>query len=259
MSDEILRRLSDLEEDYFEMPAVVRRSDLKEINQLRADLGLPQVDDRLQEFGQAVADGPVADEPAPALAAETPVNDYVEARAIYEDWLRKTEELKGLQEYADQVASATGGGGRTPVRPLATMGRNGPLLCDHCGKPMVLEGGRFHGLPADAAWKRKPRGNWKSYILGGMVVEIQTNGTLRIYHGYPSRNSTDCCNVAAIEEEKARAEFDLSARAAKLPILSDFIAQEFPDLAESERMNLLSEIVGTMFSYDPGPGINRPA
>lgn len=255
MSDELLRKLRDLEEDYFEMPAVVRRSDLKEINQLRADLGLPQVDDRLKELGEVAAD-----EPALAESVEAaPVEDHSEARAIYEAWQRKNEELKVLREYADRVASATAGGGQTPVRPLATMGQNGPLLCDHCGKPMILEGGRFNGMFADDAWKQKPRGDWQSFILGGMVVEIQTNGTLRIYHGYPSRNSNDCCNAAAAEDEKARAEFDLSIRIEKLPILTAFIASEFPDLSETEQTSLLNEIVGTMYSYDPGPGINRPS
>src|SRR5204863_149597 len=123
-------------------------------------------------------------------------------------YLKKVEELKVYQAYADQVVRATGSPGQTPVRPLATMGTDGgPLLCDHCRKPIVLEGGTAHGQTADVAWARSPRDNWKSWILGGMVVEIQTNGTLRIYHGYPGRNNRHCCNVARREDEAAREEF----------------------------------------------------
>src|SRR5204863_4357056 len=125
------------------------------------------------------------------------VPDHTEAREIYQAYLKKREELEAHRVYAEQVAEATAGHGQTPVRPLATMGTNGgPLLCDHCGKPIVLEGGSFHGITADVAWKQNPVENWVSWILGGMVVEIQTNGTLRIYHGYPGRGNNYCCNLA---------------------------------------------------------------
>jgi hypothetical protein len=187
------------------------------------------------------------------------VEDHTEAREIYQAYLKKIEVLEAHRAYADQVAEATAGRGQTPVRPLATMGTNGgPLLCDHCGKPIVLEGGRFHGVAADVAWKKNPSDNWTSWILGGMVVEIQTNGTLRIYHGYPGRNDKHCCNVASREGEKARAAFDSSKRSEKTDMLLAFLEHEFPDMAGEEHLDLLNKILDTMYSYDPGLGINRP-
>src|SRR5262245_58664166 len=180
MSEDLLRQLQLLEEDYAHQPPVVQQADLREINQIRSQLGMPLVDARLQSIAGAV-EPEVEEETQPAPVE---VQDHTEARETYQDYLKKTEELEVQAAYADQVAQATAGHGQTPVRPLATMGTNGgPLLCDHCGKPIVLEGGPFHGVTADVAWKKNPVANWASWILGGMVVEIQTNGTLRIYHG----------------------------------------------------------------------------
>jgi hypothetical protein len=140
------------------------------------------------------------------------------------------------------------------------MGTNGgPLLCDHCGKPIVLEGGHFHGVAADAAWKKNPSDNWTSWILGGMVVEIQTNGTLRIYHGYPGRSDNHCCNVASREDKEARAKFDSSKGSEKQDMILAFLEQEFSDMTGEEYLDLLSKILDTMYSYDPGIGINRPS
>ncbi len=133
----------------------------------------------------------------------------------------------------------------------------GPLLCDHCGKPIVLEGGRFHGMTADVAWAQNPR-NWNSWILGGMVVEIQTNGTLRIYHGYPGVDKKYCCNVASRKDKEARDKFEARKKPDKNKILLAFLEYEFPDMPEGERFKLLSKIVDTMYSYDPGIGVNRP-
>jgi hypothetical protein len=139
------------------------------------------------------------------------------------------------------------------------MGTNGgPLLCDHCGKPIVLEGGRFHGMAADVAWEMNPGDNWNSWILGGMVVEIQTNGTLRIYHGYPGRNDNQCCNVASREQEKAREAFGSGKGAEKQDMILAFLGQEFPDMTREAHLDLLNTILDTMYSYDPGIGINRP-
>jgi hypothetical protein len=148
----------------------------------------------------------------------------------------------------------------TPVRPLATMGTNGgPLLCDHCGKAIVLEGGRFHGKTADVAWRQNPADNWNSWILGGLVVEIETNGTLRIYHGYPGHGAKHCCNVARRKEEKAQSQFKSTRTPETFRKLLAFLEHEFPEQTEKERLNLLNEILNTMFSYDPGIGVNRPS
>src|SRR5262245_39100600 len=220
MSEELLRKLQVLEGDYARQPLVAQQADLQEINHIRSQLGMPLVDAHLNEIGAAVA------KPKPKKPKPKPkeVRDHTEAREIYQAYLKKIEELEVHRAYADRVVKATGGPGQTPVRPLATMGTDGgPLLCDHCGKPIVLEGGRFHGVAADAAWKQHSSGNWKSWILGGMVVELQTNGTLRIYHGYPGGNSKYCCNAASREDKKAQAKFKSNKRPETSNMLLAFI------------------------------------
>jgi hypothetical protein len=91
-----------------------------------------------------------------------------------------------------------------------------------------------------------------------MVVEIQTNGTLRIYHGYPGQNSLHCCNVASQNDKRARDAFG-AGRGSEMhgPILA-FLQDEFPGLTRDEHLGLLSRILDTMYSYDPGIGVNRP-
>jgi hypothetical protein len=251
--DDLLRQLRVLEDEYAGQPLVAQRADLLEINRIRAQLGMPLVDSRLKVIGAA--------EPVVEAAKPKPkeVQDHTEARAIYHTYLKKTEELEVHKAYADQVVKATAGSGQTRVRPLATMGTNGgPLLCDHCGKPIVLEGGQFHGVSADDAWKKKPTGNWSSWILGGMVVEIQTNDTLRIYHGYPGRHDAQCCNAAKREDKKARDQFESGKCPETGGMLLAFLEHEFPDKTRDERLTLLNQIVDTLYSYDPGIGVNRP-
>ena len=254
MSDDLLRKLRMLEEDYPGQPLVVQQADLREINHLRSQLGMPPVDARLKEIG-------VAEEPKPEPEEAKPVEvpDHTEAREIYQAYLKKVEELEVYRAYAREVARATNGHGMTPVRPLATMGTNGgPLLCDQCGKPIVLEGGPYHGMGADAAWRKNPRDDWTSWILGGMIVEIQTNGTLRIYHGYPGRNN-HCCNIASREDKKARENFGPTRGREKQKILLAFLEHEFPDMSKDERWDLLNKILDTLYGYDPGLGVNRPS
>ncbi|HEY1191764.1 MAG TPA: hypothetical protein VGE74_29300 [Gemmata sp.] len=251
MSEELLHQLRVLEAEYAGQPLVAQQMDLRTINHLRAQLGMRPVDARLNEFG-AVAEKEPEPEPEPEP-------EHTEARAIYRAYCEKVEELEVYRAYADRVVRATGGPGQTPVRPLATMGTDGgPLLCDHCRKPIVLEGGRFHGVTADVAWQQSSGNDWQSWVLGGMVVEIQTNGTLRIYHGYPGRNPRHCCNAASRKEEQAQAKF----RSKKSPELYDlilaFLAHEFPDRSEKERVGLLNDILNVLYDYDPGLGINRP-
>jgi hypothetical protein len=252
MSEQLIRKLRLLEDDYVGQPPVVQQADLQEINLIRSQLGMPLVDVGLNEIGVAAVEEETRPEPE-----EVP--DHTEAREIYQAYVKKEAELEVHRKYAEEVARATDGHGQTPVRPLATMGTDGgPLLCDVCHKPIVLEGGRFHGVAADVAWRSNPRRNWTSYILGGLVVEIQTNGTLRIYHGYPGRDDKQCCNVASRNHRKARAEFDSGGWSAKADLLLAFIEHEFPDMTGEEQLDLLNKIVGSMYSYDPGIGINRP-
>jgi hypothetical protein len=256
MSEDLLRKLRLLEEDYARQPLVVQQADLLEINHLRSELGMRLVDARLNEIGAAVA----KPKPKPKAAKPDKVQDHTEARELYQAYLKKIEELEIHQAYADRVVKATGGPGQTPVRPLATMGTNGgPLLCDHCGKPIVLEGGPFHGVNADVAWRKKSTENWNSWILGGMVVEVQTNGTLRIYHGYPGRTNTHCCNIASREDTKARDKHVSQNSPEKQKLLLAFLEHEFPDMSSEKRLKLFSQIIDVMYSYDPGIGVNRPS
>jgi hypothetical protein len=256
MSEDLHSKLRFLEQDYLGQPVFVQRADLREINHIRSQLGLPLVDAHLKEIAAAARED--VEPEAQPVPEEMP--DHSGARQTYQAYLKKIAELEAHRAYADEVARATAGDGQTPVRALATMGTgSGPLLCDHCGKPMVLEGGSFHGMAADAAWKQNPRDDWTSWILGGMVVEIQTNGTLRIYHGYPGRKDNHCCNVAAREDEQARAEFKAHRDPEKTDILLAFLEHEFPDMKEQERLELFDKIVNTMYTYDPGLGINRPS
>lgn len=253
MSDDFLRALRTLEADYPGQPLIAQREDLRAINGIRSQLGLPLVDARLKEIGVVAKEAEL--EPKPVKVA-----DHSEARAIYEAYLTKVEELNVHRAYADRVAKATGGPGMTPVRPLATMGSGGgPLLCDHCNKPIVLEGDRYHGMNADVAWAKNPRDGWVSWILGGMVVEIALNGTLRIYHGYPGTGGKYCCNVASRKAEKAEASFKSGKTPEKYNLLLAFLLHKFPDMAEKARWSLLNEILNTMYAYDPGIGVNRPS
>jgi hypothetical protein len=183
-------------------------------------------------------------------------DDHAAAKAMYQDYLARSAVLERHRRYATEVAKATSGAGQTPVEPLATMGKcGGPLLCDECGKPMVLEGGAYHGVYADEAWRRNPTSGWTSWISGGMVVRIETNGTLRVYHGYPGRSG--CVKTADKADERARAEFRAQSStrdvSAKLELLSAYFKAELP---ENDSDAVLTSIHKVLFVYDPGLGVN---
>ncbi|MEO8698986.1 MAG: hypothetical protein ABI867_03050, partial [Kofleriaceae bacterium] len=184
-------------------------------------------------------------------------DDHAAAKAIYQDYLARIEVLERNRRFASDVAAATtSASGQTPVQPLATMGKNaGPLVCDVCGKPMILEGGKFQGVHADEAWRRNPTKGWTSWISGGMVVRIETNGTLRIYHGYPGRSG--CVQKADVADDRSRSEFRAQAKAmdvpAKLDLLSAYFKAKIP---ENDNDAVLSEIYRVLFVYDPGLGVN---
>jgi hypothetical protein len=253
MSKDLLSKLRLLEEEYAGQPLVAQQADLREINRIRSQIGMPLVDARLKKIGAVEEEA----KPKPK-APQAP--DHTEARSIYQTYLKKVEELEVHRAYAERVARATGGPGQTPVRPLATMGTDGgPLLCDHCRKPIVLEGGPFNGMAADVAWKKHPVSNWRSWILGGMVVEIALNGTLRIYHGYPGGHNKYCCNAASRKEAQAQAQFESRKSPELFNEILAFLEYEFPDLTERARVDLLNEILNTLYEYDPGIGVNRPS
>ena len=184
---------------------------------------------------------------------------HAAARAIYQDYLARSAVLERQRRFAVDVERATSSGsGQTPVEPLATMGKGGgPLLCDVCRKPMILEGGGYQGVYADEAWRRNPTKGWTSWISGGMVVRIESNGTLRIYHGYPGRSG--CVLKADRLDDAARAEFRARSAAmnvsAKLDLLSAYFKAELP---EKDSDAVLSDIYRVLFVYDPGLGINSP-
>ena len=183
---------------------------------------------------------------------------HAEAKAMYQDYLKRSAGLERLRRYASDVANATSGSGQTPVEPLATMGKKGgPLLCDVCSKPMILEGGSYNGVYADQAWKRNPQKGWVSWISGGMVVRIETNGTLRVFHGYPGRSG--CVQAADREEDKRRDEFKAKRKGIdvgeKLDLLAAYFKAEMP---ENNNDAVLSDIYKVLFVYDPGVGINAP-
>lgn len=245
-------RLSVLETDYHGQPVIARRADLCEINKLRAALNMSLVDENLRETDRPA----VVEAPAPK---DEPKPDHTAARAVYERYLARVKELEPHLAYADRISRATHAPCQTPVKPLATMGTGGgPLLCDHCGKAILLEGGKFHNVPADVAWQQNPDPNWKSWISGGMVVDVVSNGTLRIYHGYIGRPN-HCCDKARAADNKREAEFASEKTPRLLDDLLAFFADEFPQMTERGRFDLLNAVLNTLYSYDPGIGVNRPS
>lgn len=185
-------------------------------------------------------------------------DQHAAAKAMYQEYLARAAVLERHRQFATEVVTATSGSGQTPVEPLATMGKGGGALrCDVCGKPMILEGGSYNGVHADKAWGRNPKKGWTSWISGGMVVRVETNGTLRVYHGYPGRSG--CVQTADKTDEKNRAEFRARSEtmdvSAKLDLLSAYFKSELP---EKNTDAVLSEIYKVLFVYDPGLGRNTP-
>jgi hypothetical protein len=181
---------------------------------------------------------------------------HAEAKAMYEEYLARAALLEPARRYAQDVVKATSGTGQTPVEPLAKMGKKGgALVCEVCNKPMILEGGSFNGVYADAAWKKHPNKGWVSWISGGMVVRIETNGTLRVFHGYPGRSG--CVQTADRADEKARDQFRTKAKTMgasdKLDLLSAYFKAELP---EKNNDAVLSDIYKVLFTFDPGLGVN---
>lgn len=249
-----LDRLQELTRDYHEQPAFAQARDLREINELRAALAMPAVDARLR---------PVVTPPTPRRTPSPIPVDTAAGRALWDVYLAKKAELDAHRTYADATARATAGGGMTPVRPLACGGTGGgPLRCDACGKPIVLEGGRFHGMTADAAWALNPDAGtaWRSWILGGMVVRIAANGTLRIYHGhwYSDTAADGCCEAVRAAEAAVPAVRTRRWDGHAVASLRAFLADEFPDRTDAERDKLLNDVLNTEADYAEGFGVNRP-
>ena len=256
---ELSEELRFLEDNYLSQPPIIREEDLEEINRLRGALGMRLVDAQLQEIGAPKKPAPQA--AAAAEEAAVAVDKHLEARQIYQRYLAKKAELELHQAHADRIVKATEGRGMTPVLPLATMGTDGgPLLCDVCEKPIPLEGGGYHGVSAHVAWDRNPKrdASWKSWILGGLVIELETNGTIRIYHGYPNQRGA-CCGKATAESDRARAAFDFSARLQKKRVVAPFVKEELlPGGSDRDQRNMIHKILDLLYGFDPGYGINLP-
>lgn len=185
-----------------------------------------------------------------------PPVDHTAAKQFYAQYLARVAELVPHQQYADRVARATQGRGKTPVQPLATMGCNGgPLLCDHCRKPIVLEDRPFRGVNADVAWRQNPVPGWQSYILGGVVISVEMNGTLRVYHGHLGDG---CCATATAVRDAAYDRFVRKIPPGALDDLRLFLTAEFPALAAADVLKLVDDVVGVLWGFDPGLGVNRP-
>lgn len=253
-TDTLRTELANLIFGYWDQPAFSQKCDLQRINEIRTQLGMTVVDASLK---------PVKGEVASARKSTTdkPVPDkHIRSREIYAQYLAKVAELAPHREYALQVEKATVGTGMTPVEPLATMGcGGGPLLCDVCGKPMILEGGGFQGVYADVAWAKKSevnRINWRSYISGGMVVENQTNGTIRIYHGHTYGAAKECATIAHNQSEEAQKAHSNAELVANCKVVTEFVSEM--KLSPSDTHRLINDILNTVFGYDPGIGINKP-
>lgn len=213
----------------------------------------------MNPFASIDEDRPIAPKKQEAPKTKlTSKADHTEAKAIYEKYLVKAAELKKHQDYAIAVAKATDGPSMTPVMPLACMGTNGgALLCDHCGKPIILESPPYYNVPVDVAWASNPARDdkWVSYIKGGLMVRIVDNGTLRIYHGYDGVKG-HCCTVAKAAMDLAESKHVRDG--SKFGLLSRWLRDERPELDDRERDKLASNIMSVMFSFDPGIGVNRP-
>jgi hypothetical protein len=225
------------------------RNVLERINCLRSQYGHPTVDHQLRPIKVDTK-----------VKTEKPKLDHSFAITVYEEYLRFTETLSVYQDYARLICKATDGVGMTPVMPLATMGKNGgALLCDHCRKPLILEGGAYNRVPVDTAWARNPeRGpQWKSYISGGCVFHIESNGTVRVYHGHPN-NPRECYEVHREKEAQREREFKIDVPKGLFAKLTAYLTEQNPTWSEYEVNKEVNKVINTLYNYDPGLGINQP-
>jgi len=254
------RELKDLEDEYPYQMGYLQRKDLSRINEIRAQLGLLPVDSQLKPI---VEEDDLVEEIIEDFEPEEIPDPHEEARQIYDEYLQKQADMAPNIAYGDQLArEVTRGTGMTPVRPLAIGGRHGgPVLCDHCHKPIPLEGGAYHGVPANIAWARhsNPPDNWVSFILGGLITMHTINGTVRFYHGY-QHNPQCCFNLAMAEEDAAIEAFNANRpdRSYEYQILRAFLNEEFEAMSDIDRSALLVRITNTLYGFDPGIGVNRP-
>lgn len=210
-SPELQRQLRALEREYWEQPPYIRRRDLQQINSIRTQLGMPQVDNNLQPIAQA-PEAPTPQPPPapPAPPQETPYNPHQQRvmeyavqndldmptlrRRIREyagvnipynqlDAQQAQKVVEGLQrEYENRMLGRrlsqeyndTSGDKRTHGFSLATINQ---LRCSHCGQPFPLEGMASPVVP---------------WIRGGLIFMVDDKGAPLIYHGYMGRGDQNC-------------------------------------------------------------------
>lgn len=265
MAQDYEKELRLLEADYFNQPSYLRKKDLGIINALRAVLGLPPVDANLRPMATSF----VVPLDAPPQKPKKIVDPHEEAKAWYSAYLQKQARLAPHREYCDNfIRATTPRNGQTPVVPFATWGTNdGPILCDTCNKEIPLEGAPYKGVPAlaaltDAVSKgltEADAASWYSWILGGVLVIKEVNGTLRVYHGYPG--GSKCQNVAEGEMREQERAF----RASGAGIVPHDFREKLGDFLFSARLAPRSGVAGfveliksEIFAFDPGIGVNRP-
>lgn len=261
MSDDPQAELDRLERDLRDEPLFIRRRDLPKVNALRERLRLPPVDADLRPATR-VESIPAA----PAAAAPAPTTDeHARARALRARWLEREAKLAPHRTWAQATLRAVthqpdkGGDGRTPVEPLAVGSRGGPIVCEVCKKPFPLEGGRVNGMPADAAWKRHGSRGMRSFISGGLVFELQPNGTLHFFHGYQeggARGAGCYARGRAAEAAARKAWVRQDEPGAHAALVALATAELGMKLDEARRW--VQEVMAALFGFDPGTGVNGP-
>ena len=233
---------------------------MREINHLRSRLGMPLVDARLNDFGVAV-EGDAKPKPAKAKSTSGHAKDHTEAREIYQGLLsRRPKCLKSTRPMPSGLPKRRR---VTARRPSAPWQRWGPTAAPSCVTTVASRSfwreGSSTGCPRMPPGRRTPATNGPpGFTEAWFRRNPELNNTLRIYHGYPGRDDNQCCNVASREDRRARAEFGVGKGREKQKLILAFIEDEFPDMVEQERLDLLTLILDTMYSLRPRPRGQSP-
>lgn len=248
-------KLNQLEADYFDQPLSLRAADLVEINQLRRSLNMIEVDSQLKEIITEQVEKTLNKNDFKKIIKE---KEQQEAGKLWTKYLNLEDSLKPYRKYAGEVISKlVSSQGKTPVKPLATMGKHGgALLCDFCEKPIILEGGKFNLVPVDVAWKQNPDPDWYSWISGGLITMHASNGTLRIYHGYMGRKNQCFEKAMQDEEQTIKNHKKPENRAYLAQLLFDYLVKKNPSISRDSCRQETHKILDALYSYDVGTGIN---
>lgn len=242
-------QLKWLEGDYFDQSTYFRKKDLIKINKLREQLGLPTVGPDLKPI--IALQSSEVEQPKAQKTPKIKKDKHPEAKAVYQKYLEIEDYLEPYRTYNKLMINATRPQhGKTPIEPLATMGTDGgEILCDYCQKPILIEGGQYHGMGAGDAWKASNETLKYSYILGGVIFLTEQNGTFRAYHDY----SPPCYKAAIKKTDEEKAFFKPEKPHLIAKKMREFLADNiFLDPSSTHT------IINTVYGYDPGVGINHP-